>query len=63
VDRPSLPKGGGGMKKYSGIDYSFRPKSYWLDTEVLQALLRNVKGAERRKMIKAYYASAIKPTT
>ena len=43
------------MKKYQGIDYSFRPESYWLDTEVLQALLRNVKGAERRKMIKAYY--------
>ncbi len=43
------------MKKYPGIDYSFRPKSYWLDMEVLQALLRNVKGAERRKMIKAYY--------
>ena len=43
------------MNKYPGIDYSFCPKSYWADTEVLQALLRNVKGAERRKMIKAYY--------
>ena len=43
------------MKKYAGIDYSFRPESYWVDKEVLQALLRNVKGAERRKMIKAYY--------
>ena len=45
------------MKEYPGIDYSFRPKCYWADTEVLQALLRNVKGAERRKMIKAYYES------
>ena len=45
------------MKKYAGIDYSFRPESYWVDKEVLQALLRNVKGAERRKMIKAYYES------
>ena len=43
------------MKKYPGIDYGFRPQSYWLDGDVLQALLRNVKGAERRKMIKAYY--------
>ena len=43
------------MKKYPGIDYGFRPQSYWLDRDVLQALLRNVKGAERRKMIKAYY--------
>ncbi len=43
------------MKEYPGIDYGFRPQSYWLDRDVLQALLRNVKGAERRKMIKAYY--------
>ena len=43
------------MKKYPGIDYTFTPESYWVDKEVLQALLRNVKGAERRKMIKAYY--------
>ena len=43
------------MKEYPGIDYGFRPQSYWLDRDVLQALLRNVKGAERRKMIKSYY--------
>ncbi|MDB4681262.1 hypothetical protein OAF00_01710 [bacterium] len=43
------------MNKYPGIDYKFTPESYWADTEVLQALLRNVKGAERRKMITAYY--------
>ena len=43
------------MKKYPGIDYTFTPESYWVDKEVLQALLRNVKGAERRKMIKSYY--------
>ena len=43
------------MKKYPGIDYGFRPQSYWLDGDVLQALLRNVKGAERRKLIKAYF--------
>jgi|TARA_B100002003_G_scaffold63729_1_gene59057 hypothetical protein len=43
------------MKRYRGIKYSFRPKSYWDEDNVLQALLRDVKGAERRKMIKAYY--------
>ena len=43
------------MKRYRGIKYSFRPKSYWGEDNVLQALLRDVKGAERRKMIKAYY--------
>jgi len=43
------------VKEYPGIDYGFRPQSYWLDRDVLQALLRNVKGAERRKMIKSYY--------
>jgi hypothetical protein len=43
------------MNKYPSIDYKFTPESYWADTEVLQALLRNVKGAERRKMITAYY--------
>tara|TARA_B100000959_G_scaffold250154_1_gene278410 strand:- start:825 stop:1469 length:645 start_codon:yes stop_codon:yes gene_type:complete len=43
------------VKEYPGIDYGFRPQSYWLDRDVLQALLRNIKGAERRKMIKSYY--------
>ena len=43
------------MKRYRGIKYGFRPKSYWGEDNVLQALLRDVKGAERRKMIKAYY--------
>ena len=43
------------MKCFRGIKYSFRPKSYWDEDNVLQALLRDVKGAERRKMIKAYY--------
>ena len=43
------------MNRYRGIKYSFRPKSYWNDGNVLQVLLRDVKGAERRKMIKHYY--------
>ena len=43
------------MKRYRGIKYSFRPDNYWYDETVLQAILRNVKGTERRKMIKYYY--------
>ena len=43
------------MKKYPNIDYSYQPKSYWDEDSVLQTILRDVKGAERRKMIKAYY--------
>ena len=41
------------MKKYSNIDYTHRPKSYWEDGDVLAAVLRNVKGRERRDMIRA----------
>ena len=42
VDRRSLPKGGGSMKKYPGIDYNFRPDNYWYDETVLQSILRDV---------------------
>jgi hypothetical protein len=40
------------MKRYSGIDYKQRPSSYWNDQDVLETLLRNVKGRERRAMIR-----------
>ena len=43
------------MKRYPGINYRQRPSSYWDDKDVLSALLRNVKGRERRAMIKAYW--------
>ena len=43
------------MKRYKDIDYTFQPESYWLDSTVLQALLRDVKGVQRRKMIVDYY--------
>ena len=43
------------MKKYPGIDYNFRPDNYWYDETVLQSILRDVKGTQRRKMIKDYY--------
>ena len=44
------------MKTYAGIDYDFRPKSYWDETDLLHALLRNVKGENRRQMILDYAA-------
>jgi len=43
------------VKEYPGIDYGFRPQDYWLDRDILQTLIRDVKGAHRRKIIKAYY--------
>jgi hypothetical protein len=43
------------MKRYKGIVYSFQPESYWDDSTVLQALLRDVKGVQRRKMIIDYF--------
>lgn len=43
------------MKKYSGIRYGFRPKTYWEDADPLSAILRNVKGENRRQMITDYW--------
>lgn len=39
------------MKKYRGIRYAFRPRSYWIDTTVEQAVLRGVKGTHRRELL------------
>lgn len=44
------------MKKYTGIRYGFRPKTYWDDLDPLAAILRNVTGENRRSMIKDYWA-------
>ena len=43
------------MNKFPGIDYDFRPTSYWDDANVLQAILRDVKGKHRRQMIIDYW--------
>jgi hypothetical protein len=41
-----------------GIDYEFRPESYWTAaSDPLAAILRNVKGRNRREMIQDYYAA------
>jgi hypothetical protein len=43
---------------YPGIDYQFRPKSYWTEARnPLEAALRNVKGRNRREMIKDYHGA------
>ena len=43
--------------RFRGIDYSFRPASYWDDTSVLHATLRNVKGENRRRLIRDFHAA------
>ena len=41
------------MKKYKGIRYGYRPKSYWSESSPLDAILRNVTGENRRRIIQA----------
>jgi hypothetical protein len=42
--------------RHSDIDYGFWPSSYWEPpAAVLAAVLRNVKGTERRTMIRDYF--------
>ena len=42
--------------RFDGIDYEFRPVSYWeQDPDPLTAILRNVKGRNRRQMIRDYW--------
>lgn len=44
------------IKLYTGIDYQFRPESYWAPARnPLEAALRNVKGRNRREMIRDYH--------
>lgn len=43
------------FQQHPSIDYTFRPISYWASpTEILAAALRNVKGRNRRSMIRDY---------
>jgi hypothetical protein len=46
-------------KRYAGIDYDFRPESFWVSpSDPLQAILRNVKGRRRREMIRELLPAA-----
>jgi hypothetical protein len=45
------------MKHYPKINYSFAPKSYLADSDPLAAILRNVKGENRRQMIRHFWDS------
>ena len=40
------------MKRHPGIDYSYRPSSYWDDDSPTQAILKNIKGDFRREEIR-----------
>ncbi len=42
-------------KQYQGIDYQFRPSSYSEPQDPLETILLNVKGTNRRKMIRDYW--------
>ena len=43
---------------YAGIDYNFRPDSYWTpSTNPLDAVLHNMKGRRRREMVRDLYAT------
>jgi hypothetical protein len=45
---------------YVGINYDFRPESYWAAANnPLEAALRNVKGRNRREMIRDYHQAGI----
>ena len=44
------------IKLYAGINYQFRPESYWSAADnPVGAALRNVKGRNRREMIRDYH--------
>jgi hypothetical protein len=49
-------------KFYSAINYDFRPESYWAPAQSpLEAALRNVKGRNRRAMIRDYHSRGLLP--
>jgi hypothetical protein len=43
------------MPKFKEIDYEFRPESYWDFPDPLQAIQANVKGTERREIIRTLW--------
>lgn len=49
TDPTTLPR------RFAGIDYSFRPTSYWEVSDPLQAILLGVEGEYRRQMITDFW--------
>jgi len=50
-------------KLHTAINYHFQPISYWLsEPNPLEVALRNVKGRNRREMIRDYYSRGLLPT-
>jgi len=47
------------MKTYPGIDYDFRPESYWSSPDPLSLILSHVKGSNRRQMIRDYWNAGV----
>jgi hypothetical protein len=42
-------------RKFNGIDYEFRPQSYQEVADPLETILLNIKGTNRRKMVRDYW--------
>ena len=43
-------------KRFQFVNYDFRPDSYWSDeSDPLSAILKDVKGTQRREMIKDFW--------
>jgi len=38
------------VKNYVGINYAFRPDSYWEEGDLLHSILRYVKGRNRKHL-------------
>ena len=55
---PTTPTSTSGFipKRFTGIDYAQKPRSYWDDSSVLHATLRNVKGENRRRLIRDFHS-------
>ena len=47
------------MKTYPGINYGFRPESYWSSPDPLALILSHVKGSNRRQMIRDYWNAGV----
>jgi hypothetical protein len=47
------------MKTYPGINYDFRPESYWSSPDPLALILSHVKGSNRRQMIRDYWNAGV----